>query len=116
MIECWYAYSILLLLSPMMNTLSFQMGQLYVDQKLYPTAEKYCEQGLRIFQINVEVNQLDIATCMHKLGVIKEALLDDETKALLNVTFKASTFLRAAVASRITSQWHAAYTMLGPFI
>jgi hypothetical protein len=53
---------------------------------------------------------------MHKLGVIKEALLDDETKALLNVTFKASTFLRAAVASRITSQWHAAYTMLGPFI
>ena len=79
MIECWFAYSILLLLSPMMNTLSFQMGQLYVDQKLYPTAEKYCEQGLRIFQINVEVNQLDIATCLHKLGVIKEALLDDES-------------------------------------
>jgi tetratricopeptide (TPR) repeat protein len=58
--------------------LSFQMGQLYVDQKLYTSAEKYCERGLRIFQINAEVNQLDIATCMHKLGVIKEALSDDE--------------------------------------
>jgi tetratricopeptide (TPR) repeat protein len=54
------------------------MGQLYVDQELYASAEKYCERGLRIFQDNVNVNQLDIATCMHKLGVIKEAILDDE--------------------------------------
>jgi tetratricopeptide (TPR) repeat protein len=74
-----FTCSILCLLSPTMITLSFQMGQLYVDQKLYNNAEKYCERGLRIFQINVEVNQLDIAMCMHKLGVIKEALLDDES-------------------------------------
>jgi tetratricopeptide (TPR) repeat protein len=54
------------------------MGQLYADQELYASAEKYCERGLGIFRDNANVNQLDIATCMHKLGVIKEALLDDE--------------------------------------
>lgn len=54
------------------------MGQLYFDQKLFTRAEKYCERGLRIFQINAEVNQLDVATCMFKLGLIREALLDNE--------------------------------------
>lgn len=54
------------------------MGQLYIDQKLFTRAEKYCERGLRIFQINAEVNQLDVATCMFKLGLIREALLDNE--------------------------------------
>jgi tetratricopeptide (TPR) repeat protein len=61
-----------------MITLSFKMGQLYFDQELYVIAEKYCERGLRIFQINDSVNTIDIALCMHKLGAIKESLLKDE--------------------------------------
>lgn len=61
-------------------SLSFlpQMGQLYLDQQLYTNAEEYFERGLRTFRTRMEDDHPDIAMCVHKLGVIREALLDDE--------------------------------------
>ena len=53
------------------------MGQLYLDRKIYSTAEKYFLRGCRIFH-SLRNDHPDIAMCLHKLGVIKEALLDDD--------------------------------------
>jgi tetratricopeptide (TPR) repeat protein len=53
------------------------MGQHYLDQKLYSRAEKYFGQGLKIFRNYRCEDDPDIGICLHKLGVIKEALFDD---------------------------------------
>ena len=52
------------------------MGQLYLDQKIYDTAEKYFQRGHSIFREVLGHDHPDVATCTHKLGVIKDALLD----------------------------------------
>ncbi|KAL7554545.1 hypothetical protein ACHAWF_018004, partial [Thalassiosira exigua] len=54
------------------------MGQIYLDQKRHNDAKKYFDRGLKIFQANMEKDHPDIAMCIHKLGVIREALFDDE--------------------------------------
>lgn len=40
--------------------------------------EHYFQRGLRIFRVKMEKDHPDIAMCIHKLGVIKEALSKDE--------------------------------------
>ena len=54
------------------------MGQLYLDQKQYMTADRYFQRGRRIFNDILGNDHPDIAMCVHKLGVIKEALSDDD--------------------------------------
>ena len=53
-------------------------SQLYLDRKIYKSAEKYFDRGLRLFQERREPDQQDVAMCIYKLGVIREALNDDD--------------------------------------
>lgn len=55
------------------------MGHLYLDQLLYSRAEKYFGQGLNILQNSRCANDTDISMCLHKLGIVKEALFDDSS-------------------------------------
>lgn len=53
------------------------VGQLYLDKRMYSNSMRYFQEALRIFRSTLHEDHPDIAVCMHNIGVIMESRSDD---------------------------------------